>query len=168
MSYNWFQPKTWKAGEALTPALLNRFIGDQNDFLRYRNRVSALNTTAYAPAVATLAALDDTVFRLSFYVNQGEDVRLILGIDYTLSLVTTYMFADVWVDDSYYLSSGTATPLTRGIVVATPYVASAQDYIRYSFPITGLETGTHTFSLHMARAAGTLGLLRTEMILEGY
>jgi hypothetical protein len=167
MSQDWLNPKNWKAGEALLPAKLNVYIGAQNDFLRYRNRVTATDATGFAPASTTLTALAENVFRILFEVKQGEDLLVTLDLFATINAITNSVWVDIFIDDTYYLSSGTATPLTRGIAQLLPNEAAMKQNFKIRKLITGLTAGAHSFSLHGARNAGTQPIGGT-MIVEGY
>lgn len=167
-SYDWKDPKTWQAGEALTPAKLNAYIGEQNDFLRYRNRVQTLSTTGYIMTAASLTALADNEFRHLFDVKQNEDVLLTLEIIYNINTVTAATYFDIFIDDDYYLSSGLTTPLTRGSFSKIVPEANQNIQINFRRLIRNLSAGEHSFSLHAARTAGTVNFVRVKMETEGY
>jgi hypothetical protein len=167
MAQDWLVPKNWKAGEALLPAKLNSYIGGQNDFLRYRNRVICTDTSNYNVTSGTLTALADNVYLTPFEVKQGEDLLVSFDLSATINAISNFVWFDLFIDDSYYLSSGTATALTRGIGVLYPNEAAIAQKIIGRRLISGLSTGAHTFSLHAARSAGTQTMTGT-VILEGY
>ncbi len=167
MAQDWITPKNWKAGEALLPSKLNVYIGAQNDFLRYRNRYTANDTTGFNVTSGSLVALNDNLYRVEFEVKQNEDLLVSLDLFATINAVTNSIWFDIYIDDDYYLSSGTATALTRGLGQMMPNEAALSQRFKCRKLIAGLSTGVHSISLHAARNAGTqtVGGL---MIVEGY
>lgn len=164
-------PKTWKT-EGLTPPKLNTYISDNMYYLRYRNRVSVTYSAAdIAITVATLAPVNDSFFRLTLNVTENADLKLMIrvGIEKTLNLDSPIFF-DIWTDDSYYLSSRTATALARGLFSKSVQSATANavEATYFEYPLRGLSAGVHTFSLHAARPLtdAILGCTLVPLIME--
>lgn len=161
---NYLKPKTWRAGEALSPAKLNTYIGDQNDFLRYRN-VEIKSGLTWNNATS-LAANNDNTLKAHFIVQEDEDILLTYMLRFQHT-VTGVVYADFYIDDTYYLSSGTATPLTNGACVGSANAAAIPTELLYRKLITGLEAGAHTVSVHGARASGTVTPLVQVLKIRG-
>ena len=73
---SWVKPKTWLAGEGVTPSKLNRYLSEQTDYLRYRLRTQATITTDIALSNASMAAIDDTQLKLAHSLTEGADLML--------------------------------------------------------------------------------------------
>lgn len=165
-----FYNKSWKAGEALSPLKLNRYISGNYEFLRYRNRSNGSSASDYVLG-ATIAAVDDSKFNLTYSVRESEDVLLTIRWAALATSIASYMRWDILIDDSYYLSSGTPTPSTQHLgrlsvpVINVPFMQS------YRRKISDLSTGSHTFSLRaMRNGAVTISGTNypTRFEVEGY
>lgn len=167
MSETWLEPKTWKAGEGLTPSKLNTYLRNQLNYLRYRNRAEASDTTDVSISGATVSAVDDNKFKISHSVAKNADVLLRFVGQFQGSSVNNDLRFDIFVDNSYYVSSLAASPLTRGLWVVGCYTINTDQALDFKWSLQGLSEGAHTFSLHAWRSAGTFtikGTTRTTRI----
>ena len=150
MSSIWTDPKLWEVGDPITEVEMNA-ISDNLNWLQDRpmmikegnafgNKTIVLSTTVWQ-------AIDDTNFTLTLETSHVNDDVLFTG-DWCWSsngVQGTQHYYDILVDDTYYISSGTATPNAKGKRIATNPVNSniVMNYslmIHYKQPTVGVHT----------------------------
>ena len=140
--------KRWKDGEALTEALLNAEIRDRARELFHRPRVTKVFEIGPSPVQqvnTTALSVNRDQFRVELETNGGNLLVLLTGS--WLVEDTTAGRVDIFIDDTIYMSSMRASPLSWGWGVGAGGVDAvmALPVIGY---IKGLLAGRHTFALH--------------------
>jgi hypothetical protein len=170
MTKLWRTPKNWKAGEALTPLKLNTYVSSQFDYLRYRNPVACEDSTGIVLSSTTLIELSYATLKLITEVQDNEDLLIETRMWYRADSFgsSRILFFDFFVDDTYYLSSGTPTAKTRGVMESQPNETNQLQVLTYRTIVQGLTQGEHTFSLYAGNVAGTITFGRINLYARGY
>ncbi len=160
---DWIDPREWVVGEGITATKLNE-ISESINYVHDKPKsiVTIFGSGADLTTTSTtIVAVDDAQFTLSLQVIAGESVVVALVVDTTGSTTNINPVYDVIIDDTTYVSSNTATPLTAGLWTRyTPTAATSVSGLPAApVIITGLVAGVHTFKLRWkVSAAGTATL----------
>lgn len=152
----WGVKKDWRAGENVTKgkldtALVNKMRRLKNRNYVYRKEVLAANLTTASTSFVILNAAHD--WKISI-LTEGNDVRLTLCVAlFTTVTNGTVTYMDVLVDDDYYVSSLTNTPLSDGIINVTTN-ANAPRCFCFDLLVRNLDAGWHTFELYFKTGVG--------------
>ena len=159
MTLLWTTPREWTTNDPVTKEKLNAISDDLSYLLApSRGLVTVRGTGAnQTTASTTLSDLDLSTFGLSVELTGVRDIKVKfqgLMSNATLAAVTVF---DVFMDNTTYLSSLTATALTNGIWSATQYVAAHIIPVRFEvlIPAGVLAAGVHTFQPRWRVTAGT-------------
>jgi len=153
----WESPRSWQPKEALTARRFNRDIHDKIEYLDNRPSDNVMVPVQGANTNTTstvMVAVNDALLKRTVETQGGDLLVAFHTPPMANSAAGGYVHLDLFIDDSYYLSSGTATALVNGILS----VVSIAGYRRMIVPINvivPIETpGEHTVSLHW-RASGS-------------
>jgi len=149
----------WKDGEALTADLMNTAVRDEVRTLFRRPRVTKVIPGQTTLTNTTFKPVDDSKYKFELTTFGGDILILLTG-----SWRAVYPNAgrmDLFVDDTYYLSSLTSTPLSWGWGL----MVAPAGTIYLPLPGIGLlenmSAGKHTLSIHALADAGTVYIGRT-------
>lgn len=153
---SWTNPKTWVLNEALTASDLNTYVRDNFSYLLNR------------PAdIFTGSASDRTLVTITSTTPVAVNNVNTLSINIASTRVEIWVFArvaidatrlgrlDVFVDNSYYVSSLTSTALTNGLW-ADRAISANGPKASFKVILDGLTPGTHTFQLRAWVNAGQI------------
>lgn len=145
----WTDPKTWIEGEKVSANELTQQVSDNITWLFERNidvaQVSGISdyTTGSSTTWETLGALRCTL-------NKATDASLIKAT-FSASAYNTvnggYTYFDILIDNSYYASSLTSTPLTEGLRGFRQNGSSYVNSVAFEFYIRDVLKGVHEFRM---------------------
>jgi hypothetical protein len=153
----WVDPKTWLEGEKLKADEVNEQVRDNLIWLFEKNYdivqvtgVSDYQTTSTSAAVVAAAlqlqlskAVDETVLRFGMTLSAYN------------SSASAFITFDIRMDSNIYLSSGTTTPATNGLVRYQQDTASIGSQITMDAWVDNVDSGLHIFELVWWVSAGT-------------
>lgn len=159
MTLLWTTPRTWKANDVITKERLNAISNDLTYLLNpSKGLVTVRGTgTNQTNASTTFVDLDLSTYALSVEITGSRDVNVALqGICSNATLAAITLF-DIFIDNSIYLSSLTATALTQGVWETTQYVAANIIPVRFNLivPAGTLSAGVHVFQPRWRVGSGT-------------
>lgn len=157
MTKIWVSPRIWGIGE-LVDDLKMQEVSNALDWLKDRpfdQKVVANTGANFTQAVTGLGnwfAVDDAAFTLNIgTANANERVRVSLDFIFsTTGALGTYIFWDVYVDNTYFGSTGTASSPQSGLGLHYSVgAAGTQQHVNFEAFITILAAGDHTLKLRM-------------------
>lgn len=168
-STDWTDPKTWLEGEKLTADEINEQLRDNLIWLFEKNYdmvqvsgVSDYQTTSLTPVTNGVLILninkvrDDTVLRFggtwSVYSN----------------IASAFIYFDIRMDNSIYLSSGTTTPAAAALLRYQQDTANVVSQISLEAWIDNIDAGLHKFELMWYVGSGTGTMNTTNTIAQFY
>lgn len=161
----WVTPRTWVTLDQITATRLNSELRDQLSFLKTppRSVVTIRNATNITTASTSVTQVDDAQFTLQL-TTFGGDVR-VWFLGQILNASASVARLDVLMDGTTYLSSGTGTPLTSGMLQMT-IAAGFGNNGAFTFLVQNLPAGTHDFKLRWWVSAGTLTLVMAQQAVQ--
>jgi len=153
---DWNNPRNWRGGETLTSTQLNKQV--KTNLLRLYQRNYAVFTERYPAASYTttstsFVALGTEKWRLSLIsIGNNIDINLMNVAFNTVS--ANYVYFDIRVDDDYYISSLTSTPLSDGLWRFRSIANTPVNHV-WSHLLTGIPTGLHSYEVFWKVNAGT-------------
>lgn len=152
-SVDWAGSKTWRAGENITEGALNLHIENKMKWLYGKNvNFVRKSGTSYSTTSTTFVPVGAEDIK-TYLVTEGNDIMVRLCLTpFPNGLASRLCYFDILVDDSYYISSLTATPLTDGLAnyqsnVGFPHTISIEALL------TEMDAGLHTFVLYYKTSA---------------
>ncbi len=171
--------KQWNIAETISGATLNTHLSDKLELIRKGNisvRTSVMVHNSENGRIANTAVPFDVPFRLVHTMPIVGVARLILNLP---SVARRHAGAtannahrfDVKINDSFFVSSGTGTSLTDGLILG--YQNSLHDQVNLfgKWLIPDLVKGINTFELYGACVSGDFSaeiLAGAEMVIEQY
>ena len=157
---SWKLPRDWKQQEALTAIKLNTEIRDKMIYLFDKpHTVLTVRDVNYTTTSTSWVTVDDRVFTLNVETFGGDVIVELHGLVDTNSGVQR-VDLDLWIDDSYYLSSGAATPNSFGFASSQGRFTGSDRTLAGFKVLTNLPAGIHKFQLRW-KVSGATGTLRT-------
>lgn len=146
----WNDPVTWQTGDTLSAYTFNEQIRDNQKHLLTRPhtfvKVGGQANEIIVPIQTTnFVPIDNNLFTLNLE-HYSNFVDLYFNIHLRKTNQGNVNYIDIFIDNSIYLSSGTNTPLSRGIMGGS-ITGSRQwwsHYESYEMP-----PGLHTYQLYM-------------------
>lgn len=165
MTLLWTSPRTFIAGKALTASQMNEISNNASYLYTRPNKICTIRGTGanYTTVSTTFVDVDAVLLGGSLETSGGMLEINILGTVSNTAIATVTCF-DVFMDNTTYLSSLTATALTNGIWQHKAQQVTYQDSIRatpYRIEIGGVAAGVHTFTLRWRATANTSTLYTT-------
>ena len=161
----WTPPRSWQPKEALTAQRFNQEIHDKIDALNHRPGDSITIPILggdEATTSTTFVAIDDALFKRTV-TTQGGDLILLATLPRVATsddLVEVYF--DIYVDGSYYLSSGSGTPRDTGLTANAMSLSTLSAMVQIHTLIPISSVGIHTVSLHWRVASDTGTIYTTQ------
>lgn len=170
MTKIWISPRVWDIGE-LVDDLKMQEVSNALEWLKDRPFDQKLlintgaNTVQAVTGVGNWFAIDDANLTLNIStVSANERVKVTFDLIFSTSgAASSGIWWDVLVDDTYYLSSGTATSSTIGLGIYFSTMAAA-GVQRIFFEAYGniLAAGAHTLKVRFGGTnATTITIYRT-------
>ncbi len=153
---DWNNPRNWRGGETLTSTQLNEQV--KTNLLRLYQRNYATFTERYPAAShittsTSFVALGTKDWRLSLIsIGNNIDINL-MNVGHN-SVTANYVYFDIRVDDDYYISSLTDTPLSDGLWRFRSISNSPLNHV-WSHLLTDIPTGLHSYEVFWKVSAGT-------------
>lgn len=159
MTLLWTLPKDWSAKDPITKEELNKISDD----LRYlynpsRGIVTVRGTGTNATVTSTsFVDLDAATYSLSVELSGGRDAYVEMQGQLHNATVGAFVYLDVFIDNSIYLSTLTGTPGAWGVWLQSQFVASSHMAVAFKhvIPAGTLSAGVHTFKPRWRVSAGT-------------
>lgn len=158
MALLWTQPRNWITREPITKEKLNAI---SDDLLYLFNpsfqMVTITNGTNQTTASTTMVDLDAASYGLTVELTGSRAVNVEMSGMWSQATLAAFVYLDVFIDNSIYLSSLTATPLSTGLTFAQAYVAAAYSatHMKRTIPAGFLSAGVHTFKPRWRVSGGT-------------
>lgn len=162
----WNNPRQWASGEALTATKFNQQIKENMTHLREKNYgVATLRGNTDLLYNGASLALITNALNVSI-VTTGNDIKLtFMGTLYNNSGVTHLERLDVKVNNNWFISSLTSTPLSDAWLtlrstntIYTPIYAE--------FLLTDMPAGSYLFQPYWSSSSGNMGLNLTNTICQ--
>lgn len=135
----------WTGGSIVTTERLNKQIRDNMNYLFERNYVYKNSSTLYQTTSVSFIPVGIEKIALK---TQGRDIQVsLLAPLVTVNENARDVFVDVLVDDSFYISSLTDTPLSDGWLKLRS-IAGRVNSFYLEHIITDMDEGWHTFELY--------------------
>lgn len=157
---SWNTPKTWISKDELTTETFNKELYENMLYLFKPPRDEETNrqdTFFLFTTTSTTPVAPTGVKVLSINI-VTDSVEIWWSGNIAADSANRIVRADVWVDNSYYLSSLTGTQLTEGIWAEQLINSGTVRKFVWKVVLDGLAPGTHTFQLRVWISAGTLWL----------
>lgn len=167
------QLKSWSIGETVTGSKLNSNLGDQLNTLFNRN-LSIVHRDAVEGYQASLAAGANTFtsferpIKLVNTLPHDGVAKIGLWLNWQVDRYVgvstwTFGFLDIKVDDDWYVSSRTATPLSDGLIVHALNIRSRQYTHFCNWFVPNMEAGLHSYELVQKVSDVEFGILINEV-----
>ena len=121
--------------------------------------ILTVRDVTYTTTSTSWIAVDDRVFTLSVETFGGDVIVELHGLVDTNTGVYR-VDLDLWIDDNYYLSSGTATPNSFGFASSQGRFSGSDRTLAGFKVLTNLSAGVHKFQLRW-KVGGQTGAIRT-------
>lgn len=157
----WQTNDSWQLGDGVSATRLNKISGNLDYLLKPDMFIATIrNASDISKALTTYTApvaIDDAQFTLSFTAK--ANTRLLIGgyLPYVSSATAARIVRFDWLmDDTYYMSSNTTTPLAGGLS-NTGYIdtAAAGAPVSFSYVYENPTVGAHTWKLRAWGSAAT-------------
>lgn len=156
---SWTDPKDWLNVTKVTADNFNEQIADNFRWLFEKNIAVALragiadltNVNTTAPTVS----VHDTVFELQLEKEADTSILMTFSGNVSNSLNLGKTRFDILVDNSYFVSSGTATPLSEGLWFQQFPTAARVVSMQAQRFIANVPDGLHNFKLVWWVSSGT-------------
>ena len=142
----WTEPKTWRNQEAITPEKLNEQISQNLAYLSKRPSVISYGHNDAYSTTTSWAAIDEQLLVASLYTYGGDILLTFQTVGRVTAASGTLRF-DVLIDDYYYLSSLTDTPLAYGVWWVWANSAIRKTSVNIMLPIFNISKGLHTYKM---------------------
>lgn len=154
---SWTDPITWVFRQVLSATLLNQQIRDNMDYLKSPPlEVAELGSSNQTGISTTWVKVTNSDLTITLPVNGV--LEFAWRITFAHSVANNHVAIDIFdVDNSIYLSSGTATPATGGLQ-RTAGVSTLLTQIAGSYLHSGVIAGTHNYEFRMLAQAASATL----------
>jgi hypothetical protein len=156
-STDWHEPQEWLEGEKLTAQEMIEQLKDNLTFLFEKNFdvVQVSGVSDYQTTSTTVTPVSNTLVLTIRKYDIDTLVRLALNASVYSGTASAFIYFDVWIDGTYYASSGTSTPAAAGLVRYQQDTASVVAQLSLEAYIPDIDEGQHTFVLVWWVSAGT-------------
>lgn len=159
---DWFTPTDWLTREKVTASDFNEQIKSNIQWLFEKNLI-VVQRSGITDLTTTNTALPSTTPAASYIINtvymdkasQDTSVRFMFDGNVFNSSSGNETYFDIIVDQTYFLSSGTATPNTKGMAVVTSQNNARPIWISFQRFLEGVTVGSRRFDFVWWHSAGT-------------
>lgn len=144
----WNKTKDWVSGENITEGKLQQHVKDKVEWLHDKNYDVMIDRDGVSHNTTSVTFVPvDEKYVLNLKTNGGDVMLRFSCSQYTNSVASRINYLDVKIDDDYFLSSLTSTPLSDGIwnYGSNPIFPQG---IAFEILIPNLEAGWHKFELY--------------------
>lgn len=167
------QLKSWAIGETVTGSKLNTHLSNQLNTL-YNKSLSLVHREAVEGYQATAIAGADTFtnftqpIKLVHNMQHEGVIKIGMWIDWQVTrYVGTANWAeatlDIKVDDDWYVSSRTSTPLTDGLLIHAMNALSRPYTVYCTWYVPDIAAGLHTYELIQKVSNSNFGAVVNEV-----
>lgn len=170
---DWFTPNDWLTREKVTADDFNeqiksniQWLFEKNILVIQRAGITDLTTTnTVAPSTTPVASY---IINTIFFDKDDQDSSIRFHFDGNVfnTSAANETYFDIIVDQTYFLSTGTATPLTKGMAYVTTQLPSRPLLASFARYLEGVTAGTRRFDLVWWCSGGTSTLNYTNTMVQ--
>lgn len=159
---DWFTPNDWLTREKVTASDFNEQIKSNIQWLFEKNLV-VVQRSGIADLTTTNTVAPSTTPTVSYIINtvymnkasQDTSVRFMFDGNIINSGANNKTYFDIIVDQTYFLSTGTATPRTNGMAVVTTQINARPLWVSFQRFLEGITAGSRRFDFVWWCSGGT-------------
>ena len=155
--YTWTDPKIFAETNNVNSVVLNRYLSENMRYLfkRPRDIVTLRDVGIYTTTSTSFVAIDTDALRLNITLQTQADLNFWVNTAMSNTNSGATWTLDILMDGTTYLSSGTGTPLNRGLALSNAGGANYNDMVGLNYIEEDVSAGLHFFDLYWKVNSGT-------------